>query len=382
MASKKRKRTINLANVKNNSKKEEKVVAPVTKVTEEEPTTPALPVIPNKPLTQEEEAIRYRNLSNFSNNEQYMEQIHSFSKKSEIITELLTDFYKVKLMKHFELLERLNVEMFNVFEALEIAIPDYRLVGKRYLNELNEECQELIPNIVILFTSGNDQYRNNNLIITVIDTSIPGHEKNPEFIKLVDHVIQLFVALFPDCAIYSESLDFDENEDVYKTIDYMFTHSNILKSLTLTEEEFFNLDNQEIYNISEDYENMEKESNNMYLNTFQLMQKKMNEEVLPSKLLLYERLLYAVDVNGKRLDENGTETSMKIKFAYPVSVELEFEAEDDKEEMDIPEPVETNEDSNEVVYNGRPQDLYEDSLMATLEDEEDIPSVSPEAMND
>ena len=382
MASKKRKRTINLANVKNNSKKEEKVVAPVTQITEEEPTTPALPVIPNKPLTQEEEAIRYRNLSNFSNNEQYMEQIHSFSKKSEIITELLTDFYKVKLMKHFELLERLNVEMFNVFEALEIAIPDYRLVGKRYLNELNEECQELIPNLVILFTSGNDQYRNNNLIITVIDTSIPGHEKNPEFIKFVGHVIQLFVALFPDCAIYSESLDFDENEDVYKTIDYMFTHSNILKSLTLTEEEFFNLDNQEIYNISEDYENMEKESNNMYLNTFQLMQKKMNEEVLPSKLLLYERLLYAVDVNGKRLDENGTEISMKIKFAYPVSVELEFEAEDDKEEMDIPEPVETNEDSNEVVYNGRPQDLYEDSLMDTLEDEEDIPSVSPEAMND
>lgn len=382
MASKKRKRTINLANVKNNAKKEEKVVAPVTQVTEEEPTTPALPVIPNKPLTQEEEAIRYRNLSNFSNNEQYMEQIHSFSKKSEIITELLTDFYKVKLMKHFELLERLNVEMFNVFEALEIAIPDYRLVGKRYLNELNEECQELIPNIVILFTSGNDQYRNNNLIITVIDTSIPGHEKNPEFIKFVDHVIRLFVALFPDCAIYSESLDFDENEDVYKTIDYMFTHSNILKSLTLTEEEFFNLDNQEIYNISEDYENMEKESNNMYLNTFQLMQKKMNEEVLPSKLLLYERLLYAVDVNGKRLDENGIETSMKIKFAYPVSVELEFESEDDKEEMDIPEPVETNEDSNEVVYNGRPQDLYEDSLMDTLEDEEDIPSVSPEAMND
>ena len=332
-------------------------------------TSQALPLYEAPKYTEEELSIKKNNLQSFMNNGNYMDQIHMFSKKAEVITDILTNFYKVRLVKHGELIECLNVNLFDTFEVLEIILPNYQILGTKHRTVDNPEVQNIIPNITIVFSSGRDSLRNNNIIISIIDTVVKEDERNPQQAKFIDNLIQLFTALFPDSTIYNESVNYSLEQTVYNPITYLMENSKLLYTLATTDDDFLNLNEEEFFDdITEDLKSAEQLSDNYFINIFNTLRLR---ETVEKRIICHGKVYMVADASGVTLDENGNEIPTSVKFPYPVNIELYLEPTVDMEYEDSDEYENTIE---EVVYNGgRP---------ITDDEDEDLPTMSPEGMND
>lgn len=321
-------------------------------VTEEPVIEPEYPVIPDTEIDVVTRDFRNNNIKLFMSNGIDMDSIHLFSKKCEVITSLFTENYKFELMKHRELIERLNIELFDIFEVLEISFPDHRLTANKYMSANGELMQESIPNTIVLFSSTNDSNRDNNIIITLIGVSPKtiSEEDETYFNNKLNTITSLFISLFPTATIYQENVNYDLIEDnIYKTVDFLFTSSMILRRLSMTQEQLLELSNGVIDNVTKSYEDRYGVGtyNNFFLNLFHLIEDK---DDLSFKFLYRDKLMTYISIPRTVSDNEGNVYTTSTKFTYPVNLEIDFD-EDDEEEIE-----------EQIVHGGRP--------------------MSPEAMND
>ena len=328
------------------------VIDTVPEVTEEPVREPEYPVIPDTEIDVVTRDFRNNNIKLFMSNGIDMDSIHLFSKKCEVITSLFTENYKFELMKHRELIERLNIELFDIFEVLEISFPDYRLTANKYMSANGELMQESIPNVIVLFSSTNDSNRDNNIIITLIGVSPKtiSEEDETYFNNKLNTITSLFISLFPTATIYQENVNYDLIEDnIYKTVDFLFKSSMVLRRLSMTQEQLLELSNGVIDNVTKSYEDRYGVGtyNNFFLNLFHLLEDK---DDLSFKFLYRDKLMTYISIPRTVSDNEGNVYTTSTKFTYPVNLEIDFD-EDDEEEIE-----------EQIVHGGRP--------------------MSPEAMND
>lgn len=325
------------------------VIDTLPEVTEEPVREPEYPVIPDTEIDVVTRDFRNNNIKLFMSNGIDMDSIHLFSKKCEVITSLFTENYKFELMKHRELIERLNIELFDIFE---ISFPDYRLTANKYMSANGELMQESIPNVIVLFSSTNDSNRDNNIIITLIGVSPKtiSEEDETYFNNKLNTITSLFISLFPTATIYQENVNYDLIEDnIYKTVDFLFTSSMILRRLSMTQEQLLELSNGVIDNVTKSYEDRYGVGtyNNFFLNLFHLLEDK---DDLSFKFLYRDKLMTYISIPRTVSDNEGNVYTTSTKFTYPVNLEIDFD-EDDEEEIE-----------EQIVHGGRP--------------------MSPEVMND
>lgn len=432
MAKKKRRKvTIKANNVRNDGVREEIMNAP----TEPEEVTPAEPVYPlvESNVTDDMKVVRATNYRSFYLNAKDMDSIHSFCKKAEVITDVLSNFYNFKLDKHQEMLQVLNVDLFNIFEFFEISIPEYPIYGKKYRATDPESgeikvYQQVAPNIFVMFMSGTGTNRNDGLIITVIDIRYKDDERNNYQNIFVGELVKLFASIFPGSAIYSDTVEYDrEHEDMYYVIDFITRKNEIMNVLTSTTDEFLNVNGSTVTDMTQTYMKFMKEHPELdgnsgkvtadtylrFINIFNERDISLYEEAgieyssrTVTKFIFNSKLYVAVPLM------NGEEP---ISLIFPVDVDIDVEGEDDSNDeyyeddeydeevndKDAVEPAvnaETTVKTGDTVQtipgvnpmmgmmagmmgmmNGNPNTVRRTNADG---EEIDLPTMSPEALND
>lgn len=340
----------------------------VTEAPVQEEQKPVYPVY-TRPTIEKDEAInRYNNLMAFKSMGETVDQAHMFSKKAEVILNLLETFYKVGVAKHMELIERFNISLFDVFEMMEIYLPNYQITGYQYTNGQDEQVlQSLCPNVFVIFSTAKYNERNGKIVISIIDVCMANDERNEEQNRFIDNLTKLFTSLFPEATIYNENITTTEEDNFYEPVDYVISHSGLLTALATNTDELLDFGDEPLIDISTAYDSFPNKSGNALIDIFNMVNNTFNlGEIITEdtrRIVLGNTLFYLAEVNGNVNEDNST-----IKFAYPVYIELETEEEEFEGEPD------SNEPQQQIVSGGRKPVM--------TNDEDGEPSQSPEAMND